>query len=180
MTLFFAIIILALAGVGVFYMRWRKSIDNELAEGAAVDWAHFQKHEPEFVAHLDETAFAAIYKRVNEPRFPAYALATFATFFLSLPIIFALLAGLLIGAEAVGAVPEPVDTAERLFLEDGKLIFFKETPPEAALYYIRDLAGFYYFFGVLFSWLGIVAFYMRRYHRRRPGYLRDEIIRARD
>ena len=90
------------------------------------------------------------------------------------------MAGLLLGADAAGLLPEQAETAERLFVDDGKLIFFRETPPEAALYYIRDLAGFYYFFGILFSWLAIVAFYMRRYHARRPGYLRDEIIRARD
>ncbi len=179
MVLFFLIIVILLSGAGALYWRWRNRIEAEITEGAAIEWAHFQKHEPEFVAHLDETSFRTIYARVNAPRFPGYALAAFATFFLSLPVIFAVLTAILIGAEAAGVVPAPVDTAERLFIEDGRLIFFRDTPPEAALYYIRDLAGFYYFFGVLFSWLGIVAFYMRRYHARRPGYLRDEIIRAR-
>lgn len=179
MTVFFVIVVAGLAVIGGAYWRWRRGIDAEIAEGAAIEWAHFQKHEPEFVAHLDEAAFTAVYKRVNEPRFPGYALAAFATFFLSLPLIFAALTALLIGAEAAGLLPAPAEAAERLFVDDGKLIFFRETPPEAALYYIRDLAGFYYFFGVLFSWLGIVAFYMRRYHARRPGYLRDEIIRTR-
>lgn len=178
MILFFVIIIVLLGAAGGLYWRWRQRIQAEIAEGAAIEWAHFQKHEPAFVAHLNEPAFSAIYARVNEPRFPGYALAAFATFFLSLPVIFIALAGILIGAEAAGLVPAPIETAERLFIQDGQLLFFRETPPEAALYYVRDLAGFYYFFGVLLSWLAIVAFYMRRYHARRPGYLRDEIIRT--
>ena len=179
MIVFFGIVVVILIAIGGAYWRWRRRIDAEIAEGAAIEWAHFQKHEPEFVAHLDEDGFRAIYKRVNEPRFPGYALAALATFFLSLPVIFMALTALLIGAEAAGVLPAQAEAAERLFVDDGKLIFFRETPPEAALYYIRDLAGFYYFFGILFSWLGVVAFYMRRYHARRPGYLRDEIIRAR-
>jgi len=64
--------------------------------------------------------------------------------------------------------------------DDGKLRFFQDAPPEAALYYIEDLAGFYYFFGVIIVWLIIVAIFMRRYHSRRPGYLRDEILRAKE
>ena len=179
MILFFLIGVIALAAAGGAYWRWRQRIESEIAEGAAIEWAHLQKNEPEFVAHLDETAFTAIYARVNAPRFPGYALAAVATFFLSLPVIFMALTAILMGAEAAGLLPPEVETAERLFVEDGKLIFFRETPPEAALYYIRDLAGFYYFFGVIFAWLVIVAFYMRRYHARRPGYLRDEIIRTR-
>ena len=180
MIVFFVIVFAGLAAIGGAFWRWRQGIDREIAEGAAIEWAQFQKTEPDFVAHLDEQSFAAIYKRVNEPRFPGYALAAVATFLVSLPVIFAAMAGILLGADAAGLLPEQAETAERLFVDDGKLIFFRETPPEAALYYIRDLAGFYYFFGILFSWLAIVAFYMRRYHARRPGYLRDEIIRARD
>ena len=180
MVMFFVTVVVLLLALAALYWRWRRGIDAEIAEGAAIEWAHFQKHEPDFVAHLDETSFTAIYRRVNEPRFPGYALAAIVTFFLSLPIIFAVLTAIMIGADAAGMTPAPVDTAERLFIADGRLIFFRETPPEAALYYLRDLAGFYYFFGVLFSWLGIVAFYMRRYHARRPGYLRDEIIRAKN
>lgn len=178
MLLFFVIVIALLALAGGLFWRWRLRIQAEIVEGAAIEWAHFQKHEPEFVDHLSEAAFGAIYARVNAPRFPGYALAAFVTFFLSLPIIFMALTGILFGAEAAGLVPAPHEAAERLFVQDGRLLFFRETPPEAALYYVRDLAGFYYFFGVLLSWLAIVAFYMRRYHARRPGYLRDEIIRA--
>lgn len=179
MIVFFALILTALVGAGALYWRWWARIDEEIAEGAALEWAHFQAYEPEFLNGMSEEKLRAVYAHVHMPRFPGYALATLATFLLSLPVIFAVLSVLLIALQSAGATPNEYQTAERLFIEDGKLMFFKDTPPEAALYYIRDLAGFYYFFGVLLSWLAIVAFYMRRYHKNRPGYLRDEIIRAR-
>ncbi|MEO1136211.1 MAG: hypothetical protein AAFW68_06315 [Pseudomonadota bacterium] len=176
---FFLVVFALLAVAGGLFWRWRRQVKEELAEGAGIEWAHLQRHEPEFLEGVSEAEFRAIYARVHEPRFPGYALAAGATFFLSLPVTLGLLSFLHWGAERTGIIPEPVDVADRLLIEDGRLVFFRETPPEAALYYIRDLAGFYYFFGVLVVWLVIVWFFMRRFHSRRPGYLRDEIIRSR-
>ncbi len=180
MLWFFLIAFAALALAGGIYWRWRRMIDAENAEGAAIEWARFQAREPEFVEGLSQEEFQKIYARVHTPRFPGYALAAFAAFLVSLPATFALLAAVLLGAEAAGMTPEPVEVADRLFLEDGEMRFFSDAPPEAALYYAEDIAGFYYFFGVLIVWLVIVAAFMRRFHARRPGYLRDEIIRARE
>ena len=179
MIWFFLGAALFLLAAGGFYWRWRRTIAAENAEGAAIEWAHYRKTEPDFIKDLSEEEFAEIYARVHTPRFPGYALAALATFLASLPVTFMLLTGLLWGAEKVGIIPEPVDVADRLLLEDGEVRFFRDAPPEAALYYIEDLAGFYYFFGVLIVWLVIVAIFMRRFHANRPGYLRDEIIRAR-
>ncbi|MEO1252839.1 MAG: hypothetical protein AAFW81_10900 [Pseudomonadota bacterium] len=184
MLLFFGIVILALAGMHLAFWRWRRKIEQELGEGAAIEWAHFQKNEPAFIEGLDEAAFTAIYKRVNDSRFPGYALATLTTFLLALPVIFALLVGAQWFAGAAGIIPEPIEVARQMSLEGDTITILgnnldEETRYQTALYYIRDLAGFYYFFGVLICWLIIVAFFMRRYHARRPGYLRDEIIRAR-
>jgi len=179
MTTFFLIVFVAITCLCFAYWKWRQKIEQEITEGASFEWAHLQKHEPEFVKGFSEEEFKQVYGRVHAPRFPGYALAILISFAATLPITFILLTATLWGADAIGMTPEPVELADRLLLEDDRLIFFKETPPEAALYYIRDLGGFYYFFGVITVWLGIVAFFMRRYHSRRPGYLRDEIIRAR-
>ena len=177
----FFLIVLALAlAAGGLYWRWRKKIGEEIAEGAAIEWARFQRVEPEFVKGVSEEKFREIYARVHMPRFPGYALAAIATFLISLPVTLALLSGAMWGMERTGIIPEPVDVADQLFVEDGRLILFKNAPPETALYYIRDLAGFYYFFGVIAVWLIIVWFFTRRFHARRPGYLRDEIIRSRE
>ncbi len=180
MSWFFGIVTAGLVLAGGLYWRWRQKIKAEISEGAAIEWAHFQENEPEFLQGMSEEKFHDIYARVHTPRFPGYALAAGATFFVTLPLSLALLTGILWGAEKSGLIPEPIDVADRLLLENGDVRFFSQTPPEAALYYIEDLAGFYYFFGVLTIWLLIVAFYMHRYHKRRPGYLRDEIIRSRE
>jgi len=179
MISFFVFIIVVLAAASGAFWRWQKKVKAEIDEGAAFEWAHFQKVEPDFVVGLNEEEFRGIYARVHTPRFPGYALAAFATFLVSLPVIFIALTLTLWGAQKAGLTPEPAEVADRLLLEDGEVRFFKQTPPEAALYYVEDLAGFYYFFGVLVVWLLIVAFYMHRYHKHRPGYLRDEIIRIR-
>ncbi len=185
MGLFYLIIIAALIVMGVVYWRWQEKIKAEVAEGSAIEWAHFQKNEPEFLEGVSEKRFRELYARVHTPRFPGYALATVATFFVSLPVTFAALSALLIGLQAFGAIPEPVEVVEQMSLEGGEIKILGKTIDEKsryemALYYVGDIAGFYYFFGVLAVWLLIVAFYMRRYHARRPGYLRDEIIRSRD
>ena len=175
---FFLVVFALLAAAGGLYWRWRRKIAEEVAEGAAFEWAHLQKTEPEFLEGMSEEAFREVYARVHTPRFPKYALAAIAAFFVSLPVTFAGLNAGLWAANAAGLIPQPADVADRVFVEDGQLVIFKDTPPEAALYYINDLAGFYYFFGVIAVWLVIVWFFMRRYHARRPGYLRDELLRA--
>lgn len=180
MLWFFLVVAAALAALGGFYWRWRKRVEEDIAEGAAVEWAYYQNSEPEFLKGMSEEKFREVYARVHRPRFPGYALAAIATFFASLPLTFGALTALLWAGEKAGVFPAPVEVADRLLLDDGKVRFFADAPPETALYYIEDLAGFYYFFGVLIVWLIIVAFYMRRFHARRPGYMRDEIIRARE
>jgi len=175
---FFLVVFALLALAGGLYWRWRTKIAEEVAEGAAIEWALIRKNEPEFLEGITEEKFREVYALVHTPRFPKYALGAIASFFVSLPVTFAMLNVGLWVAGAAGLIPEPVDVADRVFVEDGKLVIFKDTPPEAALYYIRDVAGFYYFFGVMVVWLVIVWFFMRRFHARRPGYLRDELIRA--
>lgn len=177
---FLAIALAIIVAIGAVYFRWRRGVLAEIAEGADIEWSYFHKKEPEFVKGIDEARFKEIYHKVNYPRFPDYALAASATFVLSLPVTFAVLSMLTFVGERMGWTPEPAEVANYLLIEDGAMRFISSAPPEAAVYYARDLAGFYYFFGVLISWVLIVLVFTRRYHARRPGYLRDEIIRARE
>jgi hypothetical protein len=174
-----------LAGLGVvavligLYFWWARRLDAEIAEGAEIEWNRLQASDPALLEGIDRARFNAIYRRVNFPRFPGYALACFASFVVSLPASFALLVGGLVAAEALGMTPDAAEIADKYLVEDGRMKLLRAAPSEAALYYVRDLGGFYYFFGVIFIWLLIVAFFMHRYHARRPGYLRDEILRTR-
>ena len=180
MLSFFSFILVALVLAGGAYWYWRQKVDGELAEGAAIEWAHLQKHEPELLDGYDETSFAALYKRVNNPRFPGYALATLATFLVSLPITMALLTASVWAADKIGLLPAPVEVVRYVQLgeaQDGAKPW--QCGVECQLYVAEAFSGFYFFFGVMVIWLLIVTFFTRRYHKRRPGYLRDEIMRER-
>lgn len=177
MLVFFAAAFLVLGAAALVYWRWSKRVDAEIAEGADIAFARLQETDAELVAGLDAAGFARIYRRVHFPRFPGYALAAAAAFIASLPLTFALLAAGALLMERFGLAPDPMRLADRFLVEDGRMRFIKEAPPEAAAYWIEDISGFYYFFGVVLAWFVVVALVMRRYHARRPGYLRDELLR---
>ena len=179
MTWFFTGVVLFVAALGALYWRWAKRTEAEIAEGAEIEWARIQADDPALLDGIDRETFNAIHRKVTFPRFPGYALAAVASFLLSLPITFAGLVGGLLIAERLGWTPQTADVANRYLVEGDRMRVISAAPSEAAQYYVEDLAGFYYFFGVIFVWLIIVAFFTRRYHARRPGYLRDEILRAR-
>ena len=179
MIWFFTLLAVLLAAAGGGYVYWRRKVGAEIAEGAAYEWAHFQAHEPDFVAGVSEEKFREVYARVNTPRFPGYALAILATFIAALPVIFAALTLVMLVAGKLGMAPAPVEIVRVVHLGETNTPAIGQCNAQCQLQVAAAFAGFYYFFGVLAAWLGIVAFYMRRFHKRRPGYLRDEIIRAR-
>ena len=176
-------VVSVLVGLGVLaglYWWWKRQVDAEIAEGAEIEWAHFQKHEPEFLGGMSKEKFYEVYARVNMPRFPGYALAAFSTFFLSLPVTFIVLALGSWALQALGISPEPVELIRTVQLGEAKIPEPWECTSMCMQQIVEAYSGFYYFFGVMVVWLAIVAFFTRRFHSRRPGYLRDEIIRARE
>ncbi|NNE40552.1 MAG: hypothetical protein HKN14_06500 [Marinicaulis sp.] len=176
---FFGIVLLLIAAAGALYWRWKKHIEAEIAEGAAIEWAHYQKVEPEFLRGYDEAKFREVYACVHTPRFPGYAMAIAGTFALSLPIAFAVIAGSIWAAGQMGLLPEPAEIVRYVQIGEQKSVASWQCDAICKLYVAEAFSGFYVYFAVMVIWLSIVAFYMRRYHARRPGYLRDEIIRSR-
>lgn len=178
--IWFALFFLVIAAiVGALYWRWTQRLEAEIAEGAEIEWTRLQQIDPALIENLERAKFDQVYHRVHFPRFPGYVLACLGSFIVSLPISFGLLAAAIALAERFHMTPNSVELADRLLVDDGRMRFVTSATPEAAAYYVSDLAGFYYFFGVLVVWMLIVFFFMRRYHARRPGYLRDEILRTR-
>ncbi len=172
--------VLVLLGLSwLAYRFWAKGVDADIAAGAELEWERLSANDPELLKGMSKEKFLTVYRRVHFPRFPGYALACAGTFLASLPVTFALLAAGLWAGERLGLVPQPVDFADRYFMDGDRVRIFSAAPPEVASYYAQDLGGFYYFFGVVIAWIVIVTFFMRRYHARRPGYIRDEIIRSR-
>ena len=178
MVWFFVIVTVLLAAFSVIYWRWRRNIDAEIAEGAAIEWAQYQKNEPEFLQGMSENKFREVYAKVHTPRFPGYVLAMVVTFFASLPATFALLVFVMWVAQALGLTPDPVELVQVVPLGEVEAAQPWQCNSQCMLQVAEAYSGFYYFFGVLLVWLGIVAFFMRRFHSRRPGYLRDELLRA--
>lgn len=177
MSTAFLIVLGALAvGTGAYWL-WARRMTADIAESAELEWARLQTADPELVAGLDEARFRSIFHRVHFPRFPKYALAAAAAFVLSLPLSFALLGGAawLIGSIGLAEADQiakmvPLSGTERwVSRDDGELIAF---------YWVQDAMRMFYFFGLMAIWLAIIFVVMRRYHRRRPGYLRDELIDA--
>lgn len=179
MIWFFLALAVIAAIIGALYWRWSKRIEAEIVEGADVEWARLQANDRELLQGVDREKFGVIYRRVHFPRFPAYALACCAAFAAALPVTFAFLTAGAMLWDRFGLAPEAAAVANRYLVEDGRMRIITAAPPEAAMYVVEDFLRFYYFAGVVIVWIVIVAYFMRRYHSRSPGYLRDEILRAR-
>lgn len=168
----------ALALGGLLFWRWTKRTEADIAESAALEWERLKTADPDLVAGLDEAQFRAVFRRVHFPRFPKYALAIVAAFIAALPVTFGALAGLAFLLGSIGISPD-ADAIARSVPINGSIAGVSRDESETiALYYVQDVVKFYYYFGLLFVWLGIVFVAMRRFHRRRPGYLRDEILKS--
>ncbi len=179
MLSFFLVVFVLLALAGGLYWLWLRKIAGEVAEGAAYEWAFMQKHEPEFLVGITEEQFRQIYARVHTPRFPAYALVATATYFVTMPVTLGLLSAGAWAAEKVGFLPEPVEIVRYVRLGGAKATEPWQCDTICQMQIAESFSGFYYFFGIIAAWLVIVWLFMRRFHARRPGLLRDEIIRAR-
>jgi uncharacterized iron-regulated membrane protein len=177
----FSLVLLAIIGIATgLYVWWKRRVDSELAEGAAVEFQRLATADPELVTGLSESRFAELYHKTEFPRLPGYSLAILVTFLLGTPIMFALLSAGDWAMHKFGLIPTPGDVVTRYMLqEDGSVKMINDVPPEALQYYVEDLGGFYYFFGLLGFWVLIVWFFMSRYYKRTPGLLREEIIRER-
>ncbi len=179
MTLFIAIILFGLALLSGLYWFWSKRIDAEIAEGAEIEWAALEKNEPELLNGYDRAAFGDIYRLVHFPRFPGYALAALVTFVVSLPLTLAAMSGGVWLAGQAGVLPAPVEIAKYIPIGETRAVDVKGCNAECQIYLAEGFGGFFFFFAILGVWLAIFAYFMRRYHQRRPGFLRDEIIRNR-
>jgi hypothetical protein len=173
-------VLLVLAGglavAGLLYWRWSKRIAADIAESAGLEWARLQEADPEIVAGIDERRFRAAFSRVHFPRFPKYALAIAAGFIVVLPGALLLLSVFALLFDKIGWSADATVLAKSIPISGSTVGVSKDDGETIALYYVQDVLKFYYYFGVVFAWLAVVFIAMRRYHKRRPGYLRDELL----
>ena len=170
-------IAIALAGAAYYY--WAKRVEAQIVEGAETAWARYEADEPEMIAGVSKEMFRDLYRKSAFPRFPKYFLISVIAFALTLPAVFAILSGLLWSADQLGLTTQPAELAKYVPLGETNDAAEREQRETVALYLARNFAGFYYFFGVIAAWMGIVALVMRNYHQTRPGSLRDQLLLAR-
>lgn len=173
----FLVLLGALGLAGVLFWWWSRKTGADIGESGAAEWTRLKRADPDLVAGLDEGRFVAAYRRVHFPRFPKYAFAMAAAFVAALPLTFGVLAGVAFVLGSLGVSPEAEALAQAIPVAGSTDAVARDHGETIALYYVQDVLRFYYFFGLLFVWLGVVFFAMRRYHQRRPGYLRDEILK---
>lgn len=166
----------AVALAGFFYWRWVRKTDAEIIEGAGAEWERLKIADPVLLEGLDEARFRTVYRRVHFPRFPKYALAIAAAFVIALPVTLSVLAGIALMLDSLGLSANAQAIAHSIPIEGSIAGVSRDQGEIIALYYIQDVAKFYYYFGLLFAWLAIVFVAMRRFHQRRPGYLREELM----
>ncbi len=180
MTVFFLCLAGAVALAGFLYWRWAEKTEAELSEGAAEEFARFKASDAALIAGIDEASFRRIYRRVHFPRFPKYALAIIAAFVAALPLTLGLLAAIAWGLDSIGMSADAQAIAKSVPVEGSIAGVSRDDQETIALYYVQDVVKFYYYFGLIFAWLAIVFVAMRRFHRTRPGYLRDEIAKEKE
>ncbi len=117
---------------------------------ARSDYA-YRTREGMVPAGVGEDRFVATYKRVNGPRTATYAAATLWGVLLATPVIAAVLGFLLEGLWQLSG-------RSRVF-EPGYLVW-----------------AFFIFFGLFAAWAGLAYLAARRYHKRAPGRLEDELL----
>ncbi|WOI53241.1 hypothetical protein [Parvularcula sp. LCG005] len=171
--------ILFLGACAGIYWYWFRKVSEDLAVGAQAELAHLRKADPALVSDLDDDAFARIYTRVNQPRFPLYALVTVAIFLVGTPIVLILMSAFSYYSLLWGWTPQPNEVALDLYLTADSTSLVRKASPEQLAYMVQDYAGFYYFFGLLIFWIAIAYLTMSQYHRRAPGSLREEVLRSR-
>ena len=159
------------------HLEDRPEDDAELVAFRASPLATMVGQKP-LMTDVTPEGFAPLFARTERPRFPTYALAAVTVFALGTPVVLGLLN---VGAMLIERSAD-VDygrVATRLQTGEGGFSVARSMDLTQLQYVIQGFAGFYYFFGLALFWITTVALVMRRYYRRMPGSLREEVLRAR-
>ncbi len=146
---FFAALAFLMLLAGVFYGLHRIARRKILAEAEA-DWAYRVRENMQDL-RVDRTGYVRAFTRAHAPRKTKYiAMALASLALLTLP------------AFAV--------------LERVLFYIWRATLPSRVFEPPFLVWQFSIFFGILISWVGIVGYFVRRYHKRAPKLMRDELL----
>lgn len=156
---------------------WQKKIRAELDVGASHEAERLRRADAALMDGVSDEDFRQHYTSANLPRFPGYLLATVAAFLIGTPVLLGLLNAIAYYAGRWGLVPQPGEVATDLYLGSGDASIIRKSDPETLSYIVQGFSGFYYFFGLLGFWILVVYLVMRRYHKKAPGSVDEEIRR---
>ncbi|GGY47195.1 hypothetical protein [Parvularcula lutaonensis] len=180
MLLTYYLVVLLILAVWYGGLRlWQRKIDEEITEGARFEYEHLRQADPDLLKGLDEDAFRKIFARVETPRAPAYTFAAVAVFLVTAPLMLAVTAITIGIMERTGVIPQPAEQAQRLKLSADGIQLVRTADLEALQLILQGWGGFFSFFSLLLFWVVVFYAVMRRYHARRPGSLREEVLRSR-
>ncbi|MEM9988008.1 MAG: hypothetical protein AAF723_00700 [Pseudomonadota bacterium] len=154
-------------------------MDGDITHGAQSEWDRLSRQDDALLKGLTPSSFQDIYAHTFTPRFPGYVVACIGIFLLGTPLVLGFLEGMLYLATLWEWLPQPGEVATELYMNADGASVVRKVSPETLSYIMQDWSGFYFFFGILFFWIGIVFMMMRRYHAKERGTLREEILRRR-
>jgi hypothetical protein len=178
----FTYYLVALLIVGVWYglyRLWYRRALGDAAEGAAFEYARYRRQEPALLDGVDEQRFNALYARVEIPQQPLYTLVAVAIFLLFAPLVLALTSSVITWMEVSGVIPQPAEAAQQLQASSEGFRPVARADLEALQLILIGWGGFFSFFALLVFWVLVFFAVMRRYHKTRPGSLREEVLRSR-
>lgn len=161
------------------YWLWSRRVEGDAAAGAAFEYERLKKADPALLEGVDEARFRRVFSRVEVPQQPLYTFIAVAIFLAAAPLILALTAFTIRSMEVAGIIPQPAEQAQQLRLSAEGITLVRTADLEALQLILQGWGGFFSFFALLFFWVAVFYAVMRRYHARRPGSLREEVLRSR-
>ncbi|MEM1379918.1 MAG: hypothetical protein AAGH41_04750 [Pseudomonadota bacterium] len=171
-----------LCGLALWFVAirfWQGRVNAEIREGAAIEWDLLQRKDPDLLKGLTQESFTAIFRRVEMPRGPQHVFTAVATFFAGAPFVLALTTILIRFLERTGVIPQPAEQAQQIRLTNDGIQLIAQADLTTLQYILQGWGGFFTFFSLLIFWVIVFFVVFRSFYKRRPGSLREEILRAR-
>lgn len=176
---YYLIVFVILGGWYGLFRYWSNKVEADIAEGASFEFKRLQKTDPSLLEGIDEGRFRKIFSAVEVSQQPFYTWLSAAIFLIGAPFVLLFTTITIRWMEVVGIIPQPAEQAQRLKLSADGIRLVRTADLEALQLILQGWGGFFSFFALLLFWVAVFYTIMRRYHARRPGSLRDEILRAR-
>ena len=176
---YYLIVFVILGGWYGLFRYWSNKVEADIAEGASFEFERLKKTDPALLEGFDEARFRKVFSSVEVSQQPFYTWLAGAIFLVGAPFVLAITTITIRWMEVVGIIPQPAEQAQQLKLSADGIRLVRTADLEALQLILQGWGGFFSFFALLLFCVAVFYAVMRHYHAKRPGSLRDEILRAR-